>query len=267
MAVVLGPSLVAPPRAPMRHVGWPGPLVVCIVRLPLLLAGQVGLAGWFTLAGGAGPWSQALGYTNVHVPLVADTATTLVIAWLVRREGRRLPDLFGFQRGRVGHDLLLGLGLAVPLVLLFQVAALASLLVVAGVHAFVHVPDGDGALPFMAPPLWVFWWSALVLPATASVAEELAYRGYALPRLAALTGRAWLAAVIVAVGFGLQHVALPLVDVWTSLCRFVTTLVVGLALNALSLRLGRLLPLVVAHWVLDFVLLGLLPLIVVLSRP
>ena len=40
----------------------------------------------------------------------------------------------------------------------------------------------------------------------------------------------------------------------------------GLALNALYLWLGRLLPLVVAHWALDVLLLGLLPLIVVLSR-
>src|SRR5919202_4145469 len=43
--------------------------------------------------------------------------------------------------------------------------------------------------------------------------------------------------------------------------RFLATVVMGLALNALYLWLGRLLPLVVAHWALDFLLLGLLPLI------
>jgi membrane protease YdiL (CAAX protease family) len=53
---------------------------------------------------------------------------------------------------------------------------------------------------------------------------------------------------MVALGFGLQHLALPLLDAQRSLARFLTTLIVGLALNALYLRLGRLLPLVVAHW-------------------
>jgi hypothetical protein len=60
--------------------------------------------------------------------------------------------------------------------------------------------------------------------------------------------------------------ALPLLDAQTSLSRFLATVVMGLALNALYLWLGRLLPLVVAHWALDVLLLGLLPLIVVLSR-
>ncbi len=42
--------------------------------------------------------------------------------------------------------------------------------------------------------------------------EELTYRGYSLPRLEALTGRSWLALLIMTLGFMLQHVALPLVD-------------------------------------------------------
>ena len=37
--------------------------------------------------------------------------------------------------------------------------------------------------------------------------EEMTYQGYALPRLELLTGQTWLAVVMVAVGFGLQHIA------------------------------------------------------------
>jgi uncharacterized protein len=265
MTVVLHRPL-AVSGALTRPAGWLEPLLVCLVRLPLLVAGQAALVAWFTAAGDASPWWQALAYTNLHVPLVADAGTLLLLAWLVHREGRRLADLFGLERGRLGRDLLLGLGLAVPFILLFQAVSLASLLVVYGPGVFEAAQSGEAGPAFALPPLWVFWWSALVLPVSAGVAEELAYRGYALPRLAARIGRAWLAAGVVAVGFGLQHLALPLVDARTSLARFLATLIVGLALNALSLRLGRLLPLIVAHWALDFVLLGLLPLIAVLSR-
>jgi uncharacterized protein len=250
-----------------RSAGWLGPALVCVVRLPLFVAGQALLVAWFTVRGDASPWSQALAYTNVHVSLVADAGSLLLLAWLVHREGRRLADLFGIERRRLGPDLLLGLGLTVPLILCFQLASLASVLVVYGSGVFQVPSAADGVSSVLLPPLWVFWWSTLILPLSAGVTEELAYRGYALPHLAALTGRGWLAAGMVAVGFGLQHLALPLVDARTSLARFLATLVVGLALNALYVRLGRLLPLVVAHWALDFILLGLLPLLVVLSRP
>ena len=49
-------------------------------------------------------------------------------------------------------------------------------------------------------------WFRVVVGLTAGMIEEIFYRGYAIERLAAITGRAWLGGLISAVIFALSHV-------------------------------------------------------------
>ena len=49
-------------------------------------------------------------------------------------------------------------------------------------------------------------WFRVVLGLTGGAVEEVLYRGYAVERLIALTGRTWLGAAIPAVIFGLAHI-------------------------------------------------------------
>ena len=154
----------------------------------------------------------------------------------------------------------MGLGLFVVLLLLSQAFRLAGLFVAFGpgfITVFQQVMESLAST--RVSPL-VLWWTLLVLPITASVTEELTYRAYALPRLEALTRRASLALLITALGFGLQHVLLPLVSIQVSLARLVETFFLGLAFGAAYLRWRRVLPLIIAHWGLNFVV-GLLPLL------
>lgn len=244
--------------------GWGGPLLMTFVRLPLILLGYLAFFGFFVLAGSGSPWSRTLGYANFFVSLTADLGSLLLLAWLVRREGKRLRDLIGFRRDRLTRDVLVGLGLFLVLSLAFFAASALSALVVYGPAAFD--PGAARAQPFAyAPPLWVLWWATLVLPLTVAFAEEMTYRGYALPRLAALTGRPWMGVMIVSFGFGLQHVALPLIDWQTSLSRLLATFLSGILFGVLYLKLKRLVPLIVGHWALDFLFLGLFPLLAVLA--
>ena len=71
--------------------------------------------------------------------------------------------------------------------------------------------------------------------------------------------------VIMSVGFGLQHAVLPLVDWRTSLSRTLAMFLVGIVFGVLYLKLKRLVPLIVGHWALDFLFLGLFPLFSVLA--
>ena len=48
-------------------------------------------------------------------------------------------------------------------------------------------------------------WFRIVLGLTGGAAEEILYRGYALERLAAWTGKLWLGASLSAIAFGLAH--------------------------------------------------------------
>jgi len=47
-----------------------------------------------------------------------------------------------------------------------------------------------------------------------SATEEITYQAYALPRLQALTGRAWVGALIVSFWWALQHSFIPLILDW-----------------------------------------------------
>jgi uncharacterized protein len=49
-------------------------------------------------------------------------------------------------------------------------------------------------------------WFRIVVGATGGIVEETLYRGYALERLATITGRPWLGAAISVVAFGLAHI-------------------------------------------------------------
>jgi membrane protease YdiL (CAAX protease family) len=49
-------------------------------------------------------------------------------------------------------------------------------------------------------------WFRVVIGVTGGIVEETLYRGYAIERLAAITGRRWLGGAISAVAFGLAHV-------------------------------------------------------------
>jgi membrane protease YdiL (CAAX protease family) len=180
-----------------------------------------------------------------------------LLAWLARREGLRLADLLGPGRGPLARDLLVATGL---IILLMGVGVIAG--TVASRLLF-----GPGAVPpriFGPLPLWAALYSVVVWPVIWAAAEQMAYNGYAAPRLQALTGNTWPALLITNLGYGLQHIALPsLPDVRFMLYRFLPAVVVGLTMTLVYLRLRRLRPLIFAHWFADVtsaVLFVLLPL-------
>jgi len=109
-------------------------------------------------------------------------------------------------------------------------------------------------LAFVPLPLWGALYALLVWPILWAIAEEMTYQGYALPRLEVLSGRAWLAIIIMSFGYGLQHTALPLMLDWRwAAYRFGTSLLVGIVMAIFYLRVRRLLPLIIAHWAANFV--------------
>jgi uncharacterized protein len=88
-----------------------------------------------------------------------------------------------------------------------------------------------------------------------SFTEEMTYQGYVLPRLQVLTDRSWLAVLLVGFGWALQHCFLPFsLDSRQLLFRFLIFLPLVIVMPILYLRVRRLLPFVIAHWGMDFVL-------------
>jgi membrane protease YdiL (CAAX protease family) len=92
----------------------------------------------------------------------------------------------------------------------------------------------------------IIWWPIW------SATEEMTYNGYALPRLIAQTRSTWLSVAIVTFFFAIQHSFLMLAGFQFGLYMFLTFVPLTIALQLAYLRIGRLPPLIVAHWLMDF---------------
>ncbi|MGD8815146.1 MAG: CPBP family intramembrane metalloprotease [Anaerolineales bacterium] len=232
-------------RIQAGHITWVWPIIVVFARLLLAVLAQALVAGLFMLRGHPNPWEAAAPWWTVYGTLI-DVGCLVLLAWLACKEGIRLSDLFNFQRQHLGRDLLLGLGFVVLFIVLTFVGGM------------IFGPLIYGATPapaVMVPlPLLGTWYSVLIWPIIWAIAEELTYQGYSLPRIEVLSGRGWLAIIIVGFGWALQHSALPLMSDWRwAAYRFGSSLLIAIVLPILYLRVRRLLPFIIAHWAADLI--------------
>ena len=162
--------------------------------------------------------------------------TVAAIAWL--GEGLTLADV---GLGRMGwYTIPSAIALALFFVYVFGPAAHWSL-VALGLDAFAA---GRNALADL--PTWYLGLTVVLVAAS----EEWLYRGYAIERLQALTGHAWLAGAVSLLIFAIVHVPLWGIEV------ALTTLVSGAILTALYLWRRDVVFLMLAHVATD--LYGLL---------
>ena len=172
-------------------------------------------------------------------------AGCLGLLWvLTRREGIALLDLVSFERGRWRRDVLLGLGLVpVSLLLILGGISISSLLV----FGTAQPPALFRPLPFL-PSVY----AVLVFPLLWGLTEQMTYNGYLLPRIQVLSGSTSIAVALVSFAWSFQHVLLPLTfDRDFMLYRFLAPIPFSLFITTLFLRVRRLLPFAVAHWLMD----------------
>ena len=244
------------------RLGWTWPLVFCVIRFPLLVTGFVVALWVYRSTDGAHARELAQAFTRYNAPLLADIVCIGLLMWRVRREGMRLRDLVRPTRQHLVRDLIRGVLILAPVACLVGVFN-----VIYAILSPSSALRGVGAASILNP-LGVPWHvviTLLIIPISSGITEELVYRGYALPRLRALTGRRWLAIGITALGFGLQHVAFALVDWRLALIGGISMMMLGVVYGIFYIvARQRLLPLMLVHWQADFVALGLAPLLLAL---
>ena len=215
-------------------------LVLLLMRTVLLFAGTgivLPFVGWI--------YNRALLWANVTVVIV-DVITLLVLSRLQARQDRRLRDLLAPSWSGTAWGLLAFIILQIG----FSASTFIGILV-----AYQGDPPASGVLHGV--PVWMGWWALLVMPVTIALAEEGLYRGYAAEALESRFHKA-AALVVIAFFFALQHAALTPLSPRAQLARFITTFLGGLLLGGMRWRCRRgLWPLVVAHWGLDVLGLGL----------
>jgi len=208
-------------------------------------------AGVAALAGRSRPWAVAAAWAPFWGTLSVYVVLTALLFWRIRREGRALPEMLAYDSGKLGTDLLLGVAVAVGIALFAAISAtvVSEVFPEIGDSLLQHANEST-TIPL---PAWFFGWSVLITPLAAASVEELAYRAYALPRLLAAGLKPATAIGITSLGFGLQHAAFPFIDANISIYRTAAIFVVGCGLGWTYLRLGRLLPLMIGHYLWDVV--------------
>jgi membrane protease YdiL (CAAX protease family) len=171
-----------------------------------------------------------------------------LLFWLTRQEGIHLKDLIGFDIKRLKTEIPLGLGLFLLIfpVTIFGGGMLAQWIAYGKLNpefpefTFMH------ALPLL-PLLYarILWWPIW------SATEEMTYNGYVLPRLLAQTKSRWVSVITVAIFFSLQHSFLMLTGFQFGIYTFLAFLPLSVAMLFAYLRIRRLPPLIIAHWLMD----------------
>lgn len=126
--------------------------------------------------------------------------------------------------------------------------SIANLLVYGSVQA--TIPEGFLGRSL---PVWAVIYSRTIWWAVWSFTEELTYQGYALPRLHSLLHNRWIAILLVGLAWAVQHSFLPFVfDLKWFLYMFFAFFPLTIVMQLIYQRIGRLFPMVIAHWGMDF---------------
>ena len=234
-------------------VAWAGLLAVLAARSVLAVLCQL-LVSVIFFRDSADAFREAGQWWRVYGTVI-DIGCIILLGRLTRREGIRLLDLGGYRRDRWVRDVLLGMGLFVPV---FALTMVLPETVISRVIYGGPAPVTVGRLPVFATVYALVIW-----PVIWAFAEDNAYFGYSLPRLEALTGRKSLAVVTLVAFATLQHGFLPRGPDWQHFVyRCATSAPVIIIFSLLYLRQRRLLPLHMIHWagnVLGIVMLMIMP--------
>jgi membrane protease YdiL (CAAX protease family) len=229
------------------------PLAFAFIRVPLVAAAALVTVGLLA-AFGISIEFPASSLSALYLAPV-NLASLLLLRWVLHRSGRRIRDLIGFERSRLGRDALWGLLWLMVLYLPFAGAIIGTMFLLYGSAAFnsfetAFVP-ADG-YPILSQPLAIAF-AVLVVVTFAPLnapTEELVYRGFAQGGLREALNSRWLAVVIPAVGFGLQHIffaaTAPAMVVFA-----VAFFVWGLCAGLIYLKQGRLMPLIISHFIIN----------------
>jgi uncharacterized protein len=231
---------------------WRGPALMLFARSVCGVAAQAAAAAVFALRASPTPWHDSESWLPVYGTSI-DAGCLALLWWLTRREGIRLFDLVGFERTRLVRDALLGLAL-IPVSLVF---------ILAGTYAAGWLLYGTRSQPYLWGPLPLpaAIYGLLVWPFVWGLTEQMTYNGYLLPRFQVLSRSTGVAIAVVAFAWSLQHAFMPLTfDAKFMAFRLLSPIPHSLFDVLVYLRLRRLVPLAVAHAVMDgaTVLIGVL---------
>ncbi len=228
-------------------------LALLVLRLILVLLTTLVAWGIVSAAGGGSAFPPNPLFASLSL-IPVNVICLLVALRLLRSDGQRLRDLFGYTPGSWRRDTAWGLLWVMVLFVPFAGAIMGTAWLLHGERVFVafetmfYNPDAM----IDAPPVLLLTLGIVAFVTFAPLnapTEEIVFRGYAQSRLTA----AWPTAVAIlltSVAFGLQHALFaPTTDAMIVYVAAFTCWGLGSAVIVLWQR--RLLPITIAHFVVN----------------
>jgi len=221
IAIVLGLSLGAS-------------AVYSVVSIIARLTAEVALGDQSATINGSQSTREWLDFTYQFLGIVFALFPVALVLYLLWQPGRSAFRRLGVDFTQPRRDLLRGGGL----LLLIGIPGLGLYLAGRALGFTVAV---------VPSPLDTFWWTIPILVFSAlrsALSEELIVVGYLFTRLRELGWNAWAIIVSAALLRGSYHL-------YQGIGPFVGNALMGVVFGWCYLRWGRVMPLVIAHWVLD----------------
>jgi hypothetical protein len=230
-------------RSAMGRLTWAGPALMLFARTIFSVLAQGLVAVLHAAQSSPAPWVSAAGWFPVYATPI-DVGCLGLLWVLTRREGIALHDLVGLEHGGWRRDVALGLGL-IPVSLLFIVGGIT-------ISSLLVFGTSEPPALFRPLPLLPALYAVLVFPLIWGVTEQMTYNGYLAPRIQVLSGSTSIAVALVSFAWSLQHVVQPLTfDPNFMLYRFLAPIPFSAFITVVYLRVRRLLPFALGHWLMD----------------
>ncbi len=219
------------------------PMILIFSRLILALVFQLAVTGIYAYRGNAYPLETAGRWFTVYGTLI-DAGCLYLISRQIRKDNRTLFDLVNAR----GIPWQKTVATAVGYILIFFPLSMVGM----SVSSFLFLGSWIPQEIMGGIPLWGAIYSVTIWPIVWAFAEQITYQGFALPRLLDHFEQRWKAIAWVSFGWAIQHAALPLqLDVGYMAMRTASFLPVAIGMTCLFSRSKRLLPFIIAHWVMD----------------
>lgn len=169
-----------------------------------------------------------------------------ILKSLARREGKTYLDIIKFKKSNLGRDLkdvwwVLIVGGVVGSIGLYGVAFL--------MYGSFAPPDNM----IQSLPLWAAFVGLILFPITNALVEVPVYMGYCFPRLETRFRSTGIALSLAAFFLAFQHFTLPITvnDFPFMIWHFVSMVPIALAVGFIYMKIRRLLPIMIVHYVMD----------------
>lgn len=228
---------------------------ISFIRIPLLLSMMLLFFLVLKLFGleNASPFFPDLA---VIYFTIVNAISFFLLHHILKKEGRSIKDLVGFQRDHLGKDILLGFLWLFVLFIPFVLAVMGTMFIMYGtdfINQFEAVFAGDVTNYSVSRPLWLLWFAAivsLIFPFLNAPIEELMYRGYAQSTFNKESQKMWPGILIPSIGFSLQHIMLA-ASVQGAIVYSVAFFWWGIGSALIFHKQQRLFPLIICHFMVN----------------